>query len=216
MPGSTLRSGISSPDFISSRCGLDEDVMSAEGYTMGDPGKIWETCMTTNRNWGYNSGDEEWKTPYAVIFDLLTCSHNGGNYLLNVGPKKDGTIPAQAVKLLKKTGDWIGRNGAAVYGTDPHPFAYADQHLSTSRGNTAYMPLSSYNGPETTVAGIGNAVTKVRILATGETVSFRQEGNRIFLTGLPRKKLDPVMTILVFELDGKPVGIENPLKTKSL
>ncbi|MBI4024433.1 MAG: alpha-L-fucosidase, partial [Verrucomicrobia bacterium] len=48
---------------ISSRCGLDEDVISAEGHTISDPGKLWESCLTTNSSWGYNYGDDDWKTP---------------------------------------------------------------------------------------------------------------------------------------------------------
>lgn len=196
---------------ISDRCGLDEDVASAEGYVMGDPGKAWETCMTSNNSWGYNFGDRDWKTPREVVRNLLTCCHNGGNFLFNVGPKADGSFPAPIVKLLKQVGEWLGRNGEAVYGTEPHPFSYADQKLSIGKGNIAYIPLHYYHGPQTLVAGIGNKVKSVRILATEESIEFQQSGNRVFLRGLPQKEPDPVFTVLVLELDGKPRGVPNPL-----
>jgi alpha-L-fucosidase len=196
---------------ISSRCELDEDVVSAEGYTIADPGTTWETCLTTNSSWGYNAGDPDWKTPRQIALTLLTCAHNGGNLLLNVGPDAEGALPAPAVELLNEAGAWVHRHAEAIYGTAPHPFAYADQKLSTSRGNTAYIGLHAYHGPETTVAGIGNRVDAARLLGSGEAVDFRQEGNRLLLTGLPRAMPDPLLPVVALTLDGDPVGVPNPL-----
>lgn len=196
---------------ISDRCGLDEDVQSAEGHTIGDPGKAWESCMTSNESWGYNYGDSDWKTPRQTVKLLMTCAHNGGNLLFNVGPHADGRIPAPAVRLLRRVGAWARRNAEALYGTEPHRFDYADQKLSTSRGHRAYVPLHYYHGPEMVVAGIGNRVRKARVLGTGRAVRFRQSGNRLFLPGLPRQAPDPLLPVLALDLDGKPRGIPNPL-----
>lgn len=200
------------PDIlISDRCGLNEDVQSAEGHIIGDPGKSWETCMTHNNSWGWNANDSAWKTTREIIIQLMTCAHNGGNYLLNVGPDGSGCIPAKSVRMLNQVGKWLERNGEAIYGTDPHPFNYADLKLSTARGTTAYIPFVLYYGPQTMVAGVGNRVKKVRILTTGRSVRFKQQGNRVFLTGLPVANPDPFLTVLAFELDGKPRGVPNPL-----
>jgi alpha-L-fucosidase len=199
---------------ISSRCGVEEDVMSAEGSTISDPGKLWETCLTTNRSWGYNSGDPDWKTPRATVLDLMTCCHNGGNFLLNIGPKADGSIPAPAVRLLRRVGAWVKRNAEAIYGTRPHPFDYADKKHSTGRGQRVYVALQYYHGPESVVAGIGNRVKAVRLLKDGRRIRCRQEGNRVFLTGLPGKAPDPTLTVLAFDLAGKPRGVPNRLLPK--
>ena len=200
------------PDIlISDRCLMDEDVKSAEQYTLDDPGKLWESCMTINKSWGYNSGDPYWKSPREIIHTLITCVHNGGNFLLNVGPRGDGTIQEEAVEVLRIAGQWVKRNGAFIYGTEPHPFNYADQQLSTSMGNTAYISLPFYHGPETTVAGIGNRVKSVRVLSTRQAVAYSQEGNRVFMKGLPEDPPDPLCTVLAMELDGKPQGVPNPL-----
>ena len=196
---------------ISDRCGLDEDVRSAEGHTIGDPGKLWETCMTTNNSWGYNYGDQDWKTARQLILQLMTCAHNGGNYLLNVGPKADGRIPQRAVKLLGEVGQWIKRNGEAVYGAEPHPFNYSDQKLSTARGTTAYIPLHYYHGPETVIASIGNRVKRIRLLSTGRLIRFRQEGNRLRLIGLPSRSPDRWLPVVTLELVGKPRNVPHPL-----
>lgn len=196
---------------ISDRCSLDEDVKSAEGHTVGDPGKPWESCMTSNSSWGYNYGDHGWMTARRAVLTLLRCCHEGGNLLLNMGPKGDGSIPKPYEELVRGVGAWLERNGDAVYGTKPHPFDYADQRLSTSKGNTVYMPFPYYHGPQTVVAGVGNKVLSARMLATGEGLEYSQEGNRVFLTGLPEEPFDPVFPVVALELDGEPKGVPNPL-----
>ena len=204
------------PDIlISDRCQLDEDVKSAEQHLIADPGKVWESCMTTNASWGYNYGDSEWKQPREIIRNLLTAAHNGGNFLLNIGPRVDGSIPDEAQSLLRSVGQWLERNGEAIYGTEAHPFGFAVSKLSTGKGNTAFIPLHYYHGPETVVAGIANRVLNVRVLGSQETVAFRQEGNRVLLDGLPTEPPDPLFTVLAFELDGPPRGVPNALHDRS-
>ena len=53
----------------------------------------WETCMTMNTTWGYKSYDHNWKSTETLLTNLIDIASKGGNYLLNIGPKADGTIP---------------------------------------------------------------------------------------------------------------------------
>lgn len=84
-----------------------------------ESGVLWESCMTLNRSWGYNKDDSEWKSPAQVIDMLLACRAGGGNLLLNVGPKADGTIPEESVRILDEVGLFLSREGVgdalAVY-----------------------------------------------------------------------------------------------------
>src|SRR5206468_10057703 len=64
----------------------------------------WETCMTLNKHWGYNAADNDWKPAKTVIQNLVDIASKGGNYLLNIGPKSDGTFPERAVKILGEVG----------------------------------------------------------------------------------------------------------------
>jgi alpha-L-fucosidase len=59
-------------------------------------GKDWETCMTMNETWGYKSYAHNWKSTETLVRNLIDIASKGGNYLLNVGPKADGTIPQKA------------------------------------------------------------------------------------------------------------------------
>ena len=73
----------------------------------GIPGADWESCMTMNDSWGYHRADDAWKTPKQVIRNLITCAHDGGNYLINIGPKPDGSIPEESVQILSTVGRWM-------------------------------------------------------------------------------------------------------------
>lgn len=77
----------------------------------------WETPGTVNNTWGYSKFDNNWKTPEEIIFWIVDIASKGGNYLLNVGPKADGSIPAKSLELLSEVGKWMKINGEAIYGT---------------------------------------------------------------------------------------------------
>ena len=86
------------------------------------PWNHWETCMTLNGAWGFTQGDNAWKTPSHVVQQLLEVVSKNGSFLLNVGPKPDGSFPSKSVTVLKQVGDWLKLNGDAVYGAQPVSF----------------------------------------------------------------------------------------------
>jgi len=55
---------------------------------------------TLNDTWGYNKDDENWKSPEDIIKQLVKIINRGGNYLLNIGPKANGTIPKKSIEIL--------------------------------------------------------------------------------------------------------------------
>ncbi|WP_082026686.1 alpha-L-fucosidase [Flammeovirga sp. OC4] len=80
-------------------------------------GKHWETVGTFNNSWGYKEYDKDFKSPYELIYWITAIASRGGNYMLNIGPKGDGSIPAESVNNLKEIGKWMSVNGKAIYGT---------------------------------------------------------------------------------------------------
>ncbi|MEI8248359.1 MAG: alpha-L-fucosidase [Lentisphaerota bacterium] len=200
------------PDIlISERCGTNEDVASSENHSGGHPGKLWESCYTLNDSWGYNRFDNNLKTSEEVIVLLTSLAHNGGNLLLNVGPMPDGAIQAEAVFVMEKAGEWLNLNGDAVYGTNPHPFDYIDQEISTAKRNYIYIVLQSDFGPERKICGIGNKVSSIKLLNSGQEISFQQQHDKIFIEGLEYKKTAELPRVLCLDIEGEPQGIPNPL-----
>ncbi len=81
--------------------------------------KPWHTPATMTHSWGWHAKDYNWKTAKQMITYLLNNTSKGGNYLLNIGPKPDGTFPKTAVQRLREIGAWIYANGEAIYNTKP-------------------------------------------------------------------------------------------------
>ena len=81
-------------------------------------GRAWEACMTLNDSWGYQRADDNWKSSRTVIRNLIQCARDGGNYLLNIGPKPDGSIPEPSVRILTEVGRWMETNGDTMYKSD--------------------------------------------------------------------------------------------------
>ena len=112
--------------------------MSDEGYygdfgtpeqqipATGIPGVDWETCMTMNGHWGYNAADKDFKTTEDLVRKLCDIASKGGNFLLNIGPKADGTFPQESIDRLREIGDWMDINSEAIYGTSASPFGLFD------------------------------------------------------------------------------------------
>lgn len=191
---------------INNRSKLPEDFDTPEQRIgpPSDPNRMWETCMTMNDNWGYSAGDRNWKTVRQLIQNLVRCASGAGNYLLNVGPRADGTIPEPSVKRLRRIGAWMRVNGESIYGSERCPFRGGMVGLTTAKGNTAYLHVFRWPGREITVAYVKNKVLSARILATGQEVEVTQKGDRVFLRGLPKRPPDPYDTVIAMELDGKP------------
>src|SRR5881275_1823642 len=107
------------PDIIiNNRSKIPEDFDTPEQRIEASQNRPWESCMTLNDSWGYHAADTNWKTPTTVVRNLITCARDGGNYLLNIGPKPDGTIPEESVRILSTVGDWMAKNGQGIYASN--------------------------------------------------------------------------------------------------
>jgi alpha-L-fucosidase len=86
---------------------------------------MWESVDTTNDSWAYAWYDEYWKSPKEILHRLIACVGRGGTYMLNIGPKGDGSVPERAVKTLTGAGEWIRRYPQVVYNTAASPWQHA-------------------------------------------------------------------------------------------
>lgn len=193
------------PDIlINNRNGEPCDFGTPEQEIVAAPeGKAWESCMTLNDNWGYHAGDYRYKSAAEVIRMLTQTSAGGGNLLLNVGPKADGTIPEESVDILTEVGEWLKLNGEFLYGSSRSPYSWVNFGRLTTKGNRVYVHIFHSTGDELYVGEIKNKVLSARIVDTGCPIPFRQSGNRLVLQALPAKKGNEVVTIAL-EVEGAP------------
>lgn len=91
-----------------SDCGIGDFVTQERMIPERPPARFWESEMTMNDNWGYNAGDNNWKSPWRLVLSLAKVRATGGNFLLNVGPTAQGVIPAPSVEILCQIG-WLRR-----------------------------------------------------------------------------------------------------------
>jgi alpha-L-fucosidase len=197
------------PDIlINDRNGKPFDFKTSE-QSVGSGGDVAiESCLTLNDHaWGYHAG-ERWKTPHEVLSLLLKATAGGGNLLLNVAPRADGTIPVEARNILTTTGAWLARNREFLSNSDRSTFSWNNWGTITTKGSRIYLHMLYSPGAELCVADFRNPVRSARYLDSGENVPFEQEGDRLFLRGLPVPLADPLATTIVLEVEGTPEPIQ--------
>lgn len=194
------------PDIIvNNRNRLEGDFATPEQRIEPAKGQAWEACMTMNDSWGYHRADDNWKSPKTIIRNLITCARMGGNYLLNIGPEPDGSVPKESVRILEVVGRWMSRNGDTIYGAEPCRVSRSNYCNFTRKGNTLYVHVYFWPGDTVTVAGLKTRVKAVRMHVTKEPLKFRQDEYRVQVYGLPLKPPDDPVTTLDFECESEPV-----------
>lgn len=169
-------------------------------------GKDWETCMTMNETWGYKSWAHNWKSKETLVRNLVDIASKGGNFLLNVGPKADGTIPQESIDLLKQMGDWMKVNGEAIYDSKASPFGLFSWGRCTKKESNGKTTLyfSVFEWPKDgklTIPQLKNEIVSSKLLANGKSVKAAVTKDGAVLN-LPAQAIDPVATVIKVEVKG--------------
>jgi alpha-L-fucosidase len=174
----------------------------------------WELCMTTNDNWGFHN-DNNWKTPYEVISIFVDAVANGGNLLLDMGPKEDGTIPEEQIHVLKELGAWNKKNGEAVFNTIggiPQGHFYGPTTLSKD-STTLYLFMHGQTSGQIMLKGLDNKIQEITVVGNGTKLNHKVVGKiswshvpGLVYIDVPPIVLDQYVTVLKLKLD-KPVKL---------
>lgn len=173
--------------------------------------KWWELCMTINNSWGYQPRDTAWKTPYEIITIFADVVSNGGNLLLDIGPRADGSIPEPEVTVLKELGKWNKKHEEAIFGSLPglpQGHFYGPTTLSKD-SNSLYLFLPGGTVGDVMVKGLVNSIRNVQVLGTNQSLPHKIVGKiswspvpGLVFIKVPEKLKDPYMTVLKLQLDG--------------
>jgi alpha-L-fucosidase len=161
--------------------------------------------MTLNDSWGYQRADDDWKSSKTIVRNLIKCASGGGNYLLNIGPKPDGSVPEESVQVLNEVGRWMDTNGATIYQSDicqPHRSSYAS---FTRTGDTLFMHVHFWPGEDVAISGLKTKVKSAHFLKGGQNVKFTQDPFRVHLVGLPMEAPDAPVTTIVLECESESI-----------
>lgn len=183
-----------------------------QGVPIVAPEGPWEFCVTMGDCWGYVPADQKkLKSVRQLVRMFAECIGMGGNMLLDITPKEDGTFPPAQVQRLEEMGDWIRRHEEAVYPTGaglPAGHWYGASTLSADK-TVLYAILFDRPYDQVAIKGILNSVKRVTALGTGQELSHNMVGGAgwmgipgVLWIDVPEAALDPLATVIKIELDG--------------
>lgn len=199
---------------INGRSGSPEDFNTPEAHLEASAGD-WETCDKMNLfSWGYVDETQSlpWqKSPQSIIHSLAFCARNGGNYLLNIGPRADGSVAESEKNTLLTVGRWLAHNGEAIYGRAVRSCGleggdafgeYGGNMLSftTAKEGKVYLFEPIWHEGTLHIAGYAQAPRRVYLLATGEELPFTYADFRLNIQ-CPAEIPDKIAGISVIVLD---------------
>ena len=170
----------------------------------------WETCMTINDSWGFRKDDTEFKTPMTCLRMLVNCMSMGGNFLLDIGPRADGTIPEEEVAVLKEIGRWTKKHAEAFHTTRAGiPEGHVQGYTTLNKeGDILYVYLPYKPTESIEVKGLKSKIKNVRVVGTNRTLDWTlyndidwSEVPGVYYIDVPEDVLDEKITVLALELD---------------
>lgn len=197
---------------VNSRLKTHGDYSTPEqGVPIVRPEGAWEFCMTMNDNWGYFPSDTNYKPISQIIRTFVEVIASGGNLLLNIGPKPDGSIATEQLERLEALGDWIKKHETAVFSTKaglPYGHFYGPTLLSKD-DTKIYLALFDTPKDYISLKGIQNKIKSIKVVGTNEELDFERNGGAAWnnIPGILRievpleKHLDENVTIIEVELE---------------
>lgn len=180
----------------------------------GIPGADWESCMTMNNNWGYNSHDNNWKSSEDLVRKLIDIASKGGNFLLNIGPTAEGVFPQPAIDRLHDIGSWMSVNHESIYGTEASPFRKLSWGRCTQKaingGTRLYLHVFDWpSDGKLVIPGLGSQVTNCYVLSDKSKLKAQKMGSD-YIVDVSTVAQQNYATVIVVDVKGKPVIYDAP------
>lgn len=163
--------------------------------------KYWELCYTMNDSWGYQDTDHNYKTSSQLIRILAECVGMGGNLLLDIGPKADGSIAPEQVDILKKMGAWNNKHARAVFGTEAGLPAghFAGPSSLSADGKSLFLFVGDQPSQKLVIQNFKANVESLSILGKKTKPTGIMDGPHFRIT-LPAEECDDYVTVVELKL----------------
>ena len=174
--------------------------------------RYWELCYTINDSWGYQQGDTNFKSKQFLLTTFVDCLSKGGNLLLDITPKADGTIPQENIDVLKAFGRWTKKHAEAIYNTRAGvPGDYFIGYTTVNpQKTTLYLYLPYKPVEKVMVKGIVNNIKDIRVVGQTEKPTYTlynklswSEVPGVLYIDVPERLLDENITVLALDLEGE-------------
>jgi alpha-L-fucosidase len=209
-PGTLINGRLGKQQFV-------DYLVSGDNGAAGVPTDFyWETPASINHTYGYGVADQDWKSWEELAEIMVKVIAHNGNYLLNIGPKSDGSVPKESVKILHQLGQWVKLNSEAIFDTQCTPYR-ADSMTThewgtcTRRDSTLYLFVQNWpKDGKIDLPLIKNQVNKVSYFAVANKAklthsrSIDSRGNTVITIDVPRTAPDAEgIIVLKAEFEGK-------------
>ena len=149
------------------------------------PGRAWETCQSMNDAWGYKEAlEDSYYSSDKLIHDLVTVASEGGNYLLNIGPKGTGEMTDGSRKILSDISEWIRVNGESIYNVSKSPFAKDPSWGTyTRKENTVYAHITEWKDQQkiSIEKYDDKEIDRITVLGKSCELNYHIEGDEVIL-----------------------------------
>ncbi len=155
----------------------------------------WETCDCLTNGWGWQPNQKP-KSLEIIIKRMVKVVTGDGNYLLNVGPRADGSIEPEQTNRLKEVGRWMAKYGESIYKTRGGPFPNGEWGGFTQKENIIYVHVLDWSKKPEYFPVINQKIIKASCLSGGK-VSFSQNfaGTKITVSGQPENLIDTIIRL---------------------
>ncbi|WP_431216432.1 alpha-L-fucosidase [Puia sp. P3] len=164
----------------------------------------WEAIPTTNESYGYHQFDSSHKPVAHFIRLLAKSASRGGNLLMNIGPRGDGTFDPKDLRILRGIGKWMDINTGSIRGTVAGPLPVQNWGVSTQKGNTLFLHVFEWPADgRLWVGGLKGPIGKAWLLSDPRRMALASTAaGGDYVIDVPRRVPDTADAVIAVELKG--------------
>ncbi|MCG8578853.1 MAG: alpha-L-fucosidase [Bacteroidales bacterium] len=139
----------------------------------------WQAWVTLDKGqWSYRP-NPVLLSANDLIIDMVNTIGNNGNYMINLGPKPDGTFDPEQVELMNKLGEWIHKHSKAIYYTRGGPYYPFNEGVSTFNKKKAWLFITDSGATDIQLPELTPTIVSAKVFSTNIDVPFLLKNNEI-------------------------------------